>query len=221
MLEFRAFPVYFGCLEKGCSRQGARLQYLPWRPHLKHVWDFRSHILSQTNNYSSNSGDNARSNPKGGTASLRSRACIKRNAAFGARFEGLSLYFLYQKGNLIRIKTGLHTYLIRIQICTPPSRYPPYDCSKMQQFFDLCELSRPMNYCATTIVGTRRIGANPEKSDLVNFRARTEENLVNSVFSCFFLGKTDKMLPKSRFSKPIFGRSAGSPKLDRPYCKRF
>ena len=29
------------------------------------------------------------------------------------------------------------------------------------------------------------------------------------------------MLPKSRFSKPIFGHSAGSTKLDRPYCKRF
>ena len=37
----------------------------------------------------------------------------------------------------------------------------------------------------------------------------------------FFLGKTDKMIPKSRFSKPIFGHSAGSTKLDRPYCKRF
>ena len=41
------------------------------------------------------------------------------------------------------------------------------------------------------------------------------------MFCCFFLGKTDKMLPKSRFSKPIFGHSAGSTKLDRPYCKRF
>ena len=29
------------------------------------------------------------------------------------------------------------------------------------------------------------------------------------------------MLPKSRFSKPIFGHSAGSTKLDRPYCKQF
>ena len=29
------------------------------------------------------------------------------------------------------------------------------------------------------------------------------------------------MLPKSRFKKPIFGHSAGSTKLDRPYCKRF
>ena len=29
------------------------------------------------------------------------------------------------------------------------------------------------------------------------------------------------MRPKSRFSKRIFGHSAGSPKLDRPYCKRF
>ena len=37
----------------------------------------------------------------------------------------------------------------------------------------------------------------------------------------FFPRRTDKMLPKSRFSKPIFGHSAGSTKLDRPYCKRF
>ena len=65
-------------------------------------------------------------NRKGGTASLRLRTCVKRNAVFGARFKGLSLYFLYQKGNLIRIKTGLDTYLIRIQTRTPLSRYPPY-----------------------------------------------------------------------------------------------
>ena len=50
-----------------------------------------------------------RNNQKGGTASLRSRTRLKRNAVFGARFKGLSLYFLYQKGNLIRIKTGLDT----------------------------------------------------------------------------------------------------------------
>ena len=43
---------------------------------------------------------------------MRSRTCVKRNAGFGARFKGLSLYFLYQKGNLIRIKMGLDTYLI-------------------------------------------------------------------------------------------------------------
>ena len=71
-----------------------------------------------------------RNNRKGGTASLRSRTCVKRNAVFGARFKGLSLYFLYQKRNLIRIKMGLDTYLIRIQTRTPLSRYPPYDCSK-------------------------------------------------------------------------------------------
>ena len=29
------------------------------------------------------------------------------------------------------------------------------------------------------------------------------------------------MLPKSRFSKLIFGHSAGSTKLDRPHCKQF
>ena len=53
---------------------------------------------------------------------------------FGARFRGLSMYFLYQKGNLIRIKTGLDTYLIRIQTRTPLSRCPPYDYSKICQF---------------------------------------------------------------------------------------
>ena len=33
--------------------------------------------------------------------------------------------------------------------------------------------------------------------------------------------KCVRFFSKSRFSKPIFGNSAGSPKLDRPYCKRF
>ena len=45
--------------------------------------------------------------------------CVKRSAVFGARFRSLSLYFLYQKGNLIRIKTGLDTYLIHIQTLHP------------------------------------------------------------------------------------------------------
>ena len=44
---------------------------------------------------------------------------------FGARFKGLS-QFIKKQGNLIRIKTGLDTYLIRIQTCTPLSWYPPY-----------------------------------------------------------------------------------------------
>ena len=34
---------------------------------------------------------------RGGTASLRSRTCVKRNAVFGARFKGLSLHFLYKR----------------------------------------------------------------------------------------------------------------------------
>ena len=74
-----------------------------------------------------------RNNRKGGTASFRSRTCVKRNVAFGARFKGLSLYFLYQNGKLIRIKTGLDTYLIRIQTRTPLWRYPPYDYSNFRQ----------------------------------------------------------------------------------------
>ena len=69
---------------------------------------------------------------------------------------------------------------------------------------------------------THRIGANPEKSDLVNFQGPDRRNFSElCVLLFFFLGKTDKMLPKSRFSKPIFGHSAGSTELDRPYCKRF
>ena len=72
--------------------------------------------------------EGGRNNRKGGTAGLRSRTCVKRNAVFSARFQGLSLYFLYQKENLIRIKTGLDTYLIRIQTRTPLSRCPLYDC---------------------------------------------------------------------------------------------
>ena len=71
------------------------------------------------------------------------------------------------------------------------------------------------------IVGTRRIGANPEKSDLVNFWGPDRTKFSELCVLLFFLGKTDKMLPKSRLSKPIFARSAGSTKLDRPYCKRF
>ena len=56
---------------------------------------------------------------------MRSRTFVKRNAVFGARFKGLSPHFLYRKGNLIRIQTGLDTYLICIQTHTPLSRYPP------------------------------------------------------------------------------------------------
>ena len=77
-----------------------------------------------------------RGSRKWGTASLRSRTCVKRNAVFGARFKGLSLYFLCQKGNLIRIKTGVDTYLIRIQARTRLSRYPPCDCSKKSHWTD-------------------------------------------------------------------------------------
>ena len=66
-------------------------------------------------------------------AYVRARASsVKRNAVFGARLKGPSLYFQYQKGNLIRIKTGLDTYLIRIQTRTPLSRYPPYDYSSVR-----------------------------------------------------------------------------------------
>ena len=45
-------------------------------------------------------------------------------------FQGSFSVFSISKRNLIRIKTGLDTYLIRIQTRPPLSRYPPYDYSK-------------------------------------------------------------------------------------------
>ena len=48
--------------------------------------------------------------------------------------------------------------------------------------------------------GTRQIGANPEKSDLVNFQGPDWRKFGE--LCVLLLGKTDNMLPKSRFSKP-------------------
>ena len=47
------------------------------------------------------------------------------------------------------------------------------------------------------------------------------KNLVNSVFCCCSWRTSSKMLPKPRFSKPIFGHPAGSTKLYLPNCKQF
>ena len=68
-------------------------------------------------------------------------------------------------------------------------------------------------------IRTRRTGANPEKSDLVNFRGPDWRKFSELCALLFFLGKTDKILPKSWFSEPILGHSAGPTKLDRPHCK--
>ena len=81
-------------------------------------------------------------------------------------------------------------------------------------------IGTPKTFWAS-LVRTRRIGANPEKSDSVNFRGPDWRKFSELCVLLFFLEKIDKMLPKSRFSKPIFGHSAGSTKLDRPYCKRL
>ena len=68
---------------------------------------------------------------------------------------------------------------------------------------------------------TRRIGANPEKAHLVNFRGPDSRKFSELCVLLFLLGKIDRMFPKSRFSKRIFGDTAGSTKLDRPHCKQF
>ena len=76
-------------------------------------------------------------------------------------------------------------------------------------------------------VRTHRIGANPENLDLVNFWGLDSGKFSELCLLLFFIEKSDKLLPKPRFSKPIFGHPAGSTKLDRPllqtvpYCKRF
>ena len=74
----------------------------------------------------------------GGIASLRSRTCVKRNAVFRARFKGLSLHFLYQKRNLIRIKTGSDTYLIHIQNLYPGT-VPPCHGTPTMIILRLCD----------------------------------------------------------------------------------
>ena len=63
-----------------------------------------------------------RTNRKGGTASLRSRTWVKRNAVFGARFKGLSLHFLYQKGSLVQWYVSKRAGYISD---TYPNPYPP------------------------------------------------------------------------------------------------
>ena len=106
----------------------------------------------------------------------------------------------------------------------------PFCLKKAQDTFSLDERSKSamsgchLNWIKVLGVGksrTRRIGANPKKSDLLNFRGLDWRKFSELCVLYFFLGKTDKMLPKSRFSKPIFGHPTGSTKLDRPYCKRF
>ena len=95
----------------GC-RVGAKWVETHFFTHLKPIRDSGENPIFYYQVYYWN-------NRKGGAASLRSRTCVKRNAAFGARCKGLSLHFLYQNGKLIPIKTGLDTYLIRIQTRTP------------------------------------------------------------------------------------------------------
>ena len=82
-----------------------------------------------------------RNNRMGGTASLRSRTCVKRRAVFGARFKGLYLHFLYQKGiwhvskrAWIYIYIYIYIYGTYPNPSPPPCHggggYPTYDYSK-------------------------------------------------------------------------------------------
>ena len=84
----------------------------------------------------------------------------------------------------------------------------------------VCNCSRQMRYlsqpgntgmCIMSIVRIRtcRIGANPEKSDLVNFWGPDWRKFSELCVLLFFLGKIDKMFPKSRLSKTNFRRLSG------------
>ena len=64
-------------------------------------------------------------------------------------------------------------------------------------------------------------GQSRKKTILVNFRGPDWRRFSELCVLLFFLGKTHNMLPKSQFSKPIFGHPAGSTKLDWPHCKQF
>ena len=61
-----------------------------------------------------------RNNRKGGTASLRSRTCLKRNAVFGARFKGFFFVFSISKRESDTYQNGLG-YISD----TYPNPYPP------------------------------------------------------------------------------------------------
>ena len=67
---------------------------------------------------------------------------------------------------------------------------------------------------------TRRIGADPEKSDLVNFRGPDWRKFSELCVLLFFPRRNWQNVPKSRFSKPIFGHSTGSTNICtfRPVC---
>ena len=84
----------------------------------------------------------SRNNRKGGTASLRSRTCVKRNAAFGARFKGLSLYFYIKMGNwYVSKRAWIHIWYVSKPV-PPLWRYPPYDYSKEE-----CKWALPRKNC--------------------------------------------------------------------------
>ena len=63
------------------------------------------------------------------------------------------------------------------------------------------------------------MGPDPEIFNLENAGVRTTGNFVNSVFCSFSPGRAEKMLPRKGFSKPGFGQSAGSGRLDWPHCQ--
>ena len=70
-----------------------------------------------------------------------------------------------------------------------------------------------------SFVRKHQIGANPERSDFVNFRGLKKFSELCVLL--FAWKEINKMLPKPWFCGLIFGHIAGSTKLDRPYCKRF
>ena len=66
------------------------------------------------------------------------------------------------------------------------------------------------------IIRERRIGVNPEKSDLVNFRGPDEENLVNSVFCCFSWEKSTKSSQNPGLANEFSANLRGQPNWTGP-----
>ena len=101
----------------------------------------------------------------------------------------------------------------RQQLHRPFSKPFPRDC--VQRTFFACQLQ------------ISHLHQNPPdqgRSRKIRFSKFPGSGLKQIWWTLYFAvspGKTDKMLPKSWFSKPIIGHSGGSTQLDRPYCKRF
>ena len=141
------------------------------------------------------------------SGNLQKSAKICEKTANSARFVPfrLSLLILLEiwpppiSGTIPRSCLCLLVFVAPRRNCFLTMDITPHDpalSTNMQTQSSLLK-SRVLTWTTRHTVSTRRIGANPEKSDLVNFGGPNWRKFSELSVLLFFLGKTDKMLPKS------------------------